>query len=194
MVFTRIKIWYYFPKMKKILPRKIVLMIGLLALGAALLIFLALHFFTIVREGRRYPQSKSIGTPASTQYESQPQPYTDTPGAKIRVVPKNNLVIPTIRYRDRRFIPETTTLEQNAKGTGCLIEVLNEGAVPLVIRLSPHELALKGNYGGQYDPVPQGKFIIIDPRFDMGYESFHNFNAPIEEFHVRIGNSCRSDL
>lgn len=150
----------------------------------AILIFLGLRFFTLIREGKQKPE-----LPASPA-----KPTVDVQGTETQAMPPENLTLPTILYRDHHFDPITVTLEQNEKNTGCVIQIKNESADPLVIRLSPHEKALKGNYGGQYDPIPPGKFIIIDPRFDMGYESFHNHAIPSEEFHVRIGNSCRSDL
>ncbi|MBI3442770.1 MAG: hypothetical protein HY007_03320 [Candidatus Sungbacteria bacterium] len=153
-----------------------------------ILVFLALHFMTIVRQGKQKPQ---LPADAGTAPE---KPSVNIQNTQTQAVPQNNPALSTINYRDHRFTPLTTTLEQNAKGTGCVIRIVNQSNTPLMVRLSPHEKALKGNYGGQYDPIGPGKSIIIDPRFDMGYESFHNFNAPSEEFHVRLTNSCRSDL
>ena len=153
-----------------------------------ILILLAFRFFSLVREGKRNPELPvdQTGVPQ--------RPSVTVPGTQRQAVSPDNLKLPTIVYRDHRFTPATTSVELGASGIGCVIKIDNESDSPLVIRLSPHEKALKGNYGGQYAPVPPGKYIIIDPGFDIGYASFHNFNIPSEEFHVRIGNSCRTDL
>lgn len=154
----------------------------------AILIFLAFWFFVLIREGRNNRQF-----PAASERAPQ-KPVVNVQNTQTQAIPQDNLALPTINYHDHQFWPVTTTLEQNASSTGCVIQVANQSNIPLTIRLSPHEKALKGNYGGQYDPVPPGKSIIIDPRFDMSYESFHNHNIPSEEFRVHIANSCRSDL
>lgn len=154
----------------------------------AILIFLAFRFFALIREGRNNPQ-----LPADQTNVPQ-KPSVNIQNTRTQAVSPENLKLPIILYRDHHFDPVTVTLEQNTPGTGCVIQVKNESMSPLTIRLSPHEKALKGNWGGQYDPVPPGKSVIIDPRFDMEYASFHNHSEPGEEFHVRIGNSCRSDL
>lgn len=173
--------------MRKLFNQKI--LFGIVLLGClGILILLALRFFILVREGKQNPQIPG-GSRAAPQ-----KPSVNIQNTQTQVIPQDNLVLPTINYRDHGFTPTTTTLEQNAKGAGCVIRIINQSNAPLVIRLSPHEKALKGNYGGQYDPIPPKKSIIIDPRFDMGYESFHNHNTPSEEFHVRLANSCRSDL
>lgn len=153
----------------------------------AILIFLAIRFFAVVREGNQNVPTEPAGI-------AEQKSSVEIRGTETRAVSENNLVLPTITYREHRFAPITTALEQNASSTGCVIQVTNQSNAPLIIRLSPHEKALKGNHGGQYDPVPPKGSIIIDPRFDLGYVSFHNHAKPSEEFHVRIGNSCRSDL
>jgi hypothetical protein len=173
--------------MKTLSNRKILLALVFL-ICAGILVFLAFRFFILVREGKRSPQLPADRTNASQK------PWVIVPNTETQAVSADNLALPTISYRDHHFTPVITSLKLNASGTGCVIKIVNESDTPLVVRLSPHEKALKGNYGGQYDPIPPGKFIIIDPRFDMGEESFHNFKIPNEEFHLRIGNSCRSDL
>ncbi len=173
--------------MRKFFNEKIIFASGLFVC-VGILILLASRFFVLVREGKHNPQLPTDSRPAP-QRQSVTIPSTQT-----QAMPQENLVLPTINYRDHTFTPLTTTLEQNAKGTGCVIRIVNQDNAPLTIRLSPHEKALKGNYGGQYESIPAGKSVIIDPRFDMGYALFHNHTMPREEFRVRIGNSCRSDL
>lgn len=174
--------------MLKIPDRKVWTMCVALSFFLVVLILLAIRFFILVREGKRNPQIPAGSRPAPQKSS------VNIDSTQTQVIPQGNLSLPTINYRDHKFTPLTTALEKNTKSTGCVIQVVNQSNAPLTIRLSPHEKALKGNYGGQYDPVLPGKSIIIDPRFDMGYESFHNFKIPSEEFHIRIGNSCRSDL
>ena len=173
--------------MRKFFNQKIIFASSL-SVCVGILILLTFRFFILVQEGKRNPR-----IPADSRLAPQ-KPGINVQNTQTRAIPQGKLVLPTINYRDHHFTPVTTALEQNAQGTGCVIQVVNQSDTPLAIRLSPHEKALKGNYGGQYDPVPPGKSIIIDPRFDLGYVSFHNHAIPREEFHVRIGNSCRSDL
>lgn len=170
------------------LPNQKTIRAAVLSVCAGILIISAFHFFILVRQGRKNPR-----LPADSRSAPQ-KPSLTVSSTQTGVVRQGGVALPTVNYHDHRFAPATITLEQNAKGTGCVIQIMNQSDTSLTIRLSPHEKALKGNYGGQYDPIPPEKSIIIDPRFDMGYESFHNFNIPSEAFHVHIGNSCRSDL
>ena len=97
---------------------------------------------------------------------------------------------PAVRYTDNGFMPEEIDLSQTDSGLGCFIPIVNESREALLLRLSPHEKAVKGNYGFMYDAIPPGNSLVIDPRYGRPQESFHNFNHPAHEFAVRFDASC----
>ena len=136
-------------------------------------------------DSRRKERAGSLQTPAPENYHD----YLNA-GPPTIVLPQETADGPVIRYTNEGFAPQELTASQTDSGVGCFLTVTNESDKALIIRLSPHEKAAKGNYGFAYDPILPGESAIIDPRYGRGEESFHNFNHPSREFVVRFDPSC----
>ncbi len=111
----------------------------------------------------------------------------------ISAEPEENFDGLEVDYTDHGFEPAKLKLQAGSK-FGCLLKIKNGSKQDLTVRLGPYEKTVLDNYGQKYSPIPPGKYMIIDPLFNLRQEEFLNFYQPGQKFKLEIDQSCLPSL
>jgi len=113
-------------------------------------------------------------------------------GANTEVKPSDDFVGQVIHYTDQGFSTPQLFMKQDYSGLGCLLQIKNKSGDALVLRLGPYPKSLQNNYGQQYESLPSGESMIIDPRYGRTQEEFLNLSNPEQKFSVKFDSSCQT--
>ena len=163
----------------------------------AIVVFL-FHNFVIIRiSSKEAPKTPSTNTAEPALLDTPPAPAITpsikneplpSPPAPTRITDKEKLSNLAIRHSEKGFVPTRIKVSREMPEGSCLIRIINEGALPLIIRLSPHHP--KDDWGVLYPPIPSKSSSIIDPRYRIETIAFHNHEKPSEEFKVDLDSQC----
>ncbi len=145
-------------------------------------VMLAVIVFVMLRLASA-PEETHQASPEPRAAPSSP-PSQDTPQVQIS---DEALTGPTVYYTKTGFFPPEVSVKV-ASG-GCIVQIINQTSESLTLRLSPYDP--KGVTGPQYEPVPTGGAILIDPRFRVPEIAFHDRVHPDKEFSVTLGTGCK---